>query len=639
MHGNIYKYLKIPFFSLLLLISCHDHHVSKPSGIMIKNPQYDIYYDLDTDIYSVGNIKVKGLYKIDVKGANYILSSFEPYNANNKIILNGVVLQVGFDGIAASVATNLSGDYAYTVSQNSVAESFIVFNGSVLSGTTDQGLYNILDMSDNYLAVARSFPKQNTSSVYIYDLNNSMNVSEYAVPGCYPQKGVLTDLYLYVQMFCIDTMSQDVYSIDLIQKSIASVRKTLVDEILNGLVSAKDNTVKLSVVDGNKNGKYLFNAYYNLYLYQLGEPFSSAPDFLGRLSWNESYRLAALAGLYKKTGDKVLEKILVTSIANVLNSRSSLLGIEDSFNPGCGWAAKKYSIDKTSPNTLLVNDGMIMYGLMEACEALGDKCQDRLEIQLTAACLFGYYENHFDVAPQLYRIQYGSKFYLDGVWAPWNWQNIWAIDLLKMFEWTNDINYQKRALEILALFLNEQEIVNNKLLWRYWPNRFYAGWSATDLISMNTPTKLAQTPVEYEDVSHGYLNVLAMNYMNKYKTAPLEQLNNTLNGMMALNPDFPLFIDAGTSGSLANFPKFAWSQLNNADLKEMYVNMMPLMYPDFEVPDIIPGYVNYFDASSPVTINIEDLNCDQSQCKSICTYSYQNTFDFIQNNSFFNLTY
>jgi len=621
---------------------------SGPKKIRVYDYDRVLLYDLDQEIYHANSIEIKNLYRFDEEGNHYIASYFKNNTSTNDILLDGIELEEDFEGIKCNVAINEKGHYAYTVSLYKTSSSYVVFNGKIIETTNDSTLYKVLDMNNDFLLISRYRRYDDVSEIGVYFVNELVEGAEsyfyLSVLNCFPQKAKLIGDKAFIQMFCLNTMSQDIYVLEILDESIYPLLETENDELLLKPGNNEGNdSVQVAVVRGSNNDRYLFNAYYYLYLYQLGEPFSVATDFLGRLSWNESKRIIAISELYKKTKDEALKKILLNSIDNILNSQNMYLNIDDEFNPPCGWASKKYSLDKETPNSFIVNQGMIMYALLKACEDLGNSFPDEAKKQIinTGECLYNFFANYYDSVEYLYKRPKGAVHHSDGVWVPWNQQNIWVAVLNRLYNFTADEKYMNRSLEMMNSFLEEIELDSEKILWHYHTNRYYEGWSEEDNISVNKPYKDPEIPTHYEDVGHASLSVLTLLELKECIPFEIEYyLESTLNDIMSLSPTFPRFLDAQEQDSFYYLPRSGWALIKNSDMANIYKNLVPNILPDFDSSGIISSYAYLCtDNEGPLDLHIDFFICESDSCEFLENFTYDSFQKFIKANPFFEVIY
>jgi len=450
---------------------------------------------------------------------------------------------------------------------------------------------------------------------------------------CTVQRSAIWDGATVVQVFCLDKNNNDIYLRNDREGSLVPLYTSESDELLY-IENEETGTerVRIIKVEGNDNARYLFNAYflYNQYLKHLNYEVDN--DFTGQLSWNISRYIVGLSELYKKTQDCTLKWILFDSINEVLNAQNRHSLLSDEFNPGCGWSSKIYSIDGKTNLTLLVNQGMIMFSLLKACENLGDRCPLSIlaRVKHTGICLFEYFMLYFDYKVHLFRFQKNIPHNFDGIWAPWNAQLLWAATMYKLSLLTGNERYSQYSEEVVKAFLDEIEFYNNGIIWYYWSWHYYRGWSSEDALSVNVPEKEETIPTKYDDVSHGSLSVMALLEMKELIPLDIDSyLNSTLDALMRYRPHFPQYIDAQQHGDFGRIPRGGWVALNNSDLSDMYQNLLPTVRPKLRKTTMFSAYASLYDDDDEFDLNIQVFSCDQSTWKQINNCSFESASDFL----------
>lgn len=158
--------------------------------------------------------------------------------------------------------------------------------------------------------------------------------------------------------------------------------------------------------------------------------------------------------------------------------------------------------------------------------------------------------------------------------------------MVEGFFLTNDIKYKNRAIFLMRNFINEFVWDGSNLLWHYWPQFFYDGWSKNSNLSKNTPYKEKTVDTFYEDLSHAAINVLAIHkFMNidpeheLLDLSVLDGLNSTLSTVM--NTRYSRFLKlAGKPQyeSFEYFPHGYWSLLHNNEHKQILTEVIPSSY-------------------------------------------------------------
>jgi hypothetical protein len=100
-------------------------------------------------------------------------------------------------------------------------------------------------------------------------------------------------------------------------------------------------------VSGSPAGMNFYYAATGLLAAQTGEVRACSSDAEGLQSWNQSYRLRALAALYEKTGDPVFAALARKSIRLTLAAQDGVNGRTTDQNPACGWSSTIYATTRT----------------------------------------------------------------------------------------------------------------------------------------------------------------------------------------------------------------------------------------------------------------------------------------------------
>lgn len=158
--------------------------------------------------------------------------------------------------------------------------------------------------------------------------------------------------------------------------------------------------------------------------------------------------------------------------------------------------------------------------------------------------------------------------------------------LIEGYILTGNIQYKNRASEMMQNFVNEFVWDMSNLIWHYWPQSFYDGWTIDMGLSDNTPFKDPSIDTLYEDLSHASINILAIHKFKtidpEYKILPrsvIEGLNSTLSTIMKTRYSrfMKLSTDTGYE-SLEYFPHAYWALLKNELLRETLSDTIPSSY-------------------------------------------------------------
>lgn len=570
------------------------------------------YFEPTKNTFTVNNVTIQNVYEVNIsKRKNKIIYTKVQENKQPEVyIVNGQEHEkvTNDNFIKFNPVINDRGDYAYALSEYSVAESKIYLNGKLIKETDNNGLYKSLEINDYYLLFAYHRFDDDKQYIVSYSLDNG---EIYYIPiDAYVEKiKFFNDEMAIIQGYNISNASTDIYILDMRTKEISLLYHSPQVEIIQEV--HYDDYFIVAQVSGDANARYLFNAYYSLMNYQFSNPFSHSNDFLGRLSWNQSYRLESMIEIYCLTKDPLFKTQINYVVRNLMNRTNGKQDdIHGDFNPEYLWASKKYSIDQKTPISLLVDNARIFYPMLLAInyDLIEDEQLSR-NIIANAEKMFSYYEKYYDNDRKMYRFPYGIAFWADGVWLPYNQQNIFGLMLIELYKATHKGKYKLRVFELAQRFASEfVYTAGERLLWHYWPSEYYAGWSKDDQISINTPYKEKTTDNLYEDLSHAGENVKFMLEFRKafgdgiFSNKHLKQLSNTITHFMYDRNKFSRFMSGDTTyqqPSARFMPSYGWSELGHKKLNQLYLNLVPMVYPDFESQSNTLAYLNSIDELDP----------------------------------------
>ncbi|MCL2470241.1 MAG: hypothetical protein FWF25_00660 [Propionibacteriaceae bacterium] len=299
--------------------------------------------------------------------------------------------------------------------------------------------------------------------------------------------------------------------------------------------------------------------------------YSSANNAAGRLSYYASYRLLGMLDAWQHGGIPGLSQATLKAL--ITHAAAKMISNAKDY----GWPTTKYSLDQHTELSLLVNDACVLYPLLKAYNAglLDDQSGRRLlEIAKTI-----WDRNESDwIQGQGYRFTPGIAYIWDGVTLPFNQQNAFGLALLELHTATGDQKYLDRALDLAKLFKSEMvQSDDGRLLWHYWPQRFYDGWTISSGVSVNTPERKPTQDTLFEDVSHSAWNVMFMVELQKNQTIVFtgqdySALDKTLTGIKD-GVSFNRFLGGSLPNqtpSLQYRPSYGWLFLGNDDLRSDY---------------------------------------------------------------------
>ena len=536
---------------------------------------------------------------------------------------------------------NDKGDYAYALSEYSTSSSKVYLNNSLV--TPIKSLFKNLAINDRYLIFSQDRLYDNLNFLWIHNIKTKSN-NQIIIDGYIQKIKFLSGDRLIIQLFSEKTMSMDIYHFNIGLNELKKVLATEDDEIIKKI--HMDNTFSVSKIGKDKkNIKLLFNSYYNYYNYQLANPFGYSNNFLGRLSWNQSYRIENLVNLYKLTKNTNIKTQLEGLLNSILSLNNENYDFDEKYNNKYSYATKKYSIDKLTPISMLVTDSKLYYSILLAIKVLDKDDHDKYKNIVTDRLnnIFDYYENNYDLEKKLYRFQYGMNFYLDGVYLPFNQQNSFGLVLLELYKLTNQIKYRDRVFELANKMKSEFIYQEGKIVWRYFPNEFYKGWAIHDGLSINMPERKMSEDFLFDDLSHAGISVKFILEFQKYfpeeifTSRDISQLSETISGFTYDNK-FSRHMGGDKEYEKESYkfiPSYGWSELNNSKLNNFYLNLNPLFLPDFD-EQTWGKYLNVIDSSKfkSEILQVDDIKIDFNLNvinSNVSKFNYMNIYEYFEN--------
>ena len=240
---------------------------------------------------------------------------------------------------------NNNGDYAYALSENSTSESKVYLNGQLVPGTDNHGLYANLSMNDSFLSFSYVQLYSDLNYLFTYNLNTK-STKMTLIHGYIQKLAFINNGLLLIQIFDPKDLTMHIYTHDPITSDLVKLEYKPGNQFVE---VQKDGTIKVDIVSGDEDALLLHNALYAWKNYQIANPFAYSNNFLGRISWNQSYLLEGLISLFRITGSSVFH----TQINNVIDSllkrtNSSLLPGNPELPPYL-WATKKLLLEPGYP--------------------------------------------------------------------------------------------------------------------------------------------------------------------------------------------------------------------------------------------------------------------------------------------------
>lgn len=469
---------------------------------------------------------------------------------------------------------NDNGNFAFVKQMDKITESQILLNNNILD--LPVGLYKGLVMNNDFIIAHYSEKTGKDNKLLVYNLSNSESFF-YSLSITPDSFRFLSGDEIYIEGLSTisNNRKQSIFNIydDEIQYSDVEESSRDIDVILSNSA-----LLKLTVNDP-------------------GLSLACIDNSLGRLSWFVSYRLDALSYFASKKdlSPKLPYDSFIENAVDCLLDQYEF----DSELSIIGWSTTKYSLSKDSRLSLMVNNAQIAYVLLKLARKNQLNKAQKAKVISISERLYDFYERDFDYSNSLYKFQYGIDYWADGVWMPWNMQNTFGLALLELYDVTGKAIYFKRAELLMQSFINETSIHGNRLLWHYWPSRFYGGWSEEDNLSVNTQSREPMFDTLYEDTIHASTNVLFISEYYRRSDVKFDyyiQLNNTLEKMFE-NGTYSRFISADNTiknSHLMYLPYHGggWASLRNSALKKSVASGIPNVDVFFE-GDKVFSYVTF----------------------------------------------
>ncbi|WP_395175675.1 hypothetical protein [Roseibium alexandrii] len=441
--------------------------------------------------------------------------------------------------------------------------------------------------------------------------------------SCTPERVVIRGDILWARMACRDTETAGIYRVDLTNGSIEA--PVMADETTNFITLPRpdrpDGEAVLTV-SGSPAGMNFYYAATGLLAAQTGEVRACSSDAEGLQSWNQSYRLRALAALYEKTGDPVFAALARKSIRLTLAAQDGVNGRTTDQNPACGWSSTIYATDTNDRMTLMINQAMIANSLAKACEILGEGCTEVLADRITEthACLADTYEPDFDATAGLYRINKDIDFRFKGSIAPWNWQ----VSMAGLLKDLPDPALKTRSASILEGFYDEWSADENGALFRYWP---------TSALEDRDGSPSKRAGERYEDTGHAGISLLSAAEFSDLMTSDhVAGLKNREDFLLTFGSEIPRDLDGAGPRGTRWFPAGGWSSIPSEAFKNRFAGPVP----GVQSADTVFAYANLFDPDAIFQLTLTVHSC-KSTCEPHRTYTYKSWQAFMEDNPFFKL--
>lgn len=531
-------------------------------------------------------------------------TSFKLYTVNQVQPSQQTLISTGFNTVKYPVI-NDDGEYAYE------ASSKVYLNGSVI--TTQSGLYKYLAIDTDYLAFSddqEKSPNTNGSGVdrythalIVYNLG-TQSPQAYTVPGLI-QKMRFFGNDLVLQVFNLSKQQLIVYKLDPTTGQLEQV----VNNSDNQYFTIKDNNVlTIESVEGDVPSLIYFNALHLWKQMQVANPFAFMNNDTANLSWLESFWLLGLDRLYSVTQSSAVLDQIRNSVTSIVN-QAQTSGTEPLL-----WPTRQYSLDHSTEIASVPNNALILYALLKIAN---DGLVPSLKSQIINLGKLGYQEidsTYNRTNDSLFHHPYGIDIQRDGIWLPFNQQSLVGLAFIELYKATGDNKYISDLTSAAKKFSAQWAVSSDgRLLWQYATAAYYAGWDASQNISLHDPSQSAvQAPLHYEDVSHAAINVAFIQAYNQidngqyFSSAEKSELQKTLTTLLA-NHNYGCEMNSYAVSYRANrcIPRFGWAMLGVSGLNADYAKGIPI---EDSYANVLDSYMTAFAAT-----NLNDVSVTITQ--------------------------
>lgn len=588
--------------------------------------------DLDTgEIASKGEVG-QCIEKVAGSSSNRLLVFKNPGDDRSSIQLNGIpqILQPPGEGTSRTSGLQLTRDgslFHVRTWKSGRKTTELVENGKIVLSWPRGTTVRILRIQADDVLLLVTEPgqrgkilehKRDTSGVVD---SKAAEIAEFE--SCSPGAIRIRGDQMLLQMLCRPDSGSTLRSLDL---STGKYQQLMVSERGDMLFAPIDrkgiskSMIPVMEVSGTPGALHFFHAISGLLLSQTGESRACSSDAEGAQSWNQSYRLHALAMLYDKVKHPALAALARKSISLTLQAQNGPKRRVDTSNPACAWGSTIYSKNADSRLSLMINQAVIANALTNGCSLLKEECPSLLrnKIAATNACLADAFEPQFDKTQGLYRIREDISFRHQGAIAPWNWQVSFAALLTNM----TDPRLKARAKLIASRFAREWDFSEGKALWHYWPDAYYREQG---------PAGAKLKAKRYEDTGHAGISLLAMDaFPHVLSSLDRKAVRATLDDVLANGFEIPRDIDGRGQSSIRWLPAAGWANFSNTKMSNVYSGSVPRA----QTPDAVLAYASLFDPGGAFQLSIALSNCAET-CRPTKVYEYSDTQAFMENNPFF----
>lgn len=331
---------------------------------------------------------------------------------------------------------------------------------------------------------------------------------------------------------------------------------------------------------------------------QSSEPFAFGNDHLGRISNTAAERLLAITHLLAFQPSsltlRVRARLVAGALIDALDEHGRLCSI-------------KYSADR---KTCIAYAHDVM-GVHDALLAAHPYLDSDLRVRALdlAQRAFASYLPDYDGRDWRFPRCIAEAF--DGVPMPFNQQHRLGRVALRLADLTGDDTYRVLAKAAAERFMSEWTVDAAGVAWYYWPASFYAGWTAHDMVSCNTPQRAPEKPGAYEDSYHASITLDFLLAAGASADLP-EQV---VRGLQVAPRKWELFMRA--SGA---YSRPLWRHLpvgalaGAASVAPEYARRIDLPFADFDNQMAFIGQAvaarRLRDQGSTVSLKIERLEAD-----------------------------
>lgn len=586
-------------------------------------PAQGIIVDLDTGIVSKKDVTGRCLETVSQAGKNKLVVFKKPGDGRPTVTVNGVAkdldnggkanarlgaIRISRDGSLVHLRTWKTGEKQTELLQDGDVKLTWKRGTSVrLQKLTNNKVLLLVNQASQGPRL-QSYPRATDGTIQ----TPPQTLIDFGT--CNPGRLRFDRKAVWAQMSC-DATGKGIYKIPLMTGAIGEPDLREPDAEFVSLPGRKN--ISAAVASGNQAGLHFYYAVTGLLASQSGEVRACSSDAEGLQSWNQSYRLRALATMYKKTGHQVFAHLAVKSMMLTLAAQD---GANGRNGPARGWSSKVYSNRTDSRLSLMINQAVIANSLIDACNQLGSACPSNIrnEIYITRLALSETFEADFDHEADLYRISKDIDFRFAGSIAPWNWQVSFAA-LLKDHP---DANIKSRAVRIVQHFLSEWTSDEGGALWRYWSEQYYRDKGLSD-------QEIASE--RYEDTGHAGISLMALSeFASEANSEVIKSVQERLDTLLMFASQTPRDLDGEGPKTARWFPSGGWADYATDRIREAYT--APVSNRSSAVS--VYAYATLFNPVEDFQLTQDFFECAET-CDLQSDQSYSSWRDFMANNPFF----